>query len=37
MDVRALAAEAGGRSWVEDTDTGGARFVVELSASEVAP
>jgi signal transduction histidine kinase len=29
--VRSLATEMGGRTWVEDTDTGGARFVVELA------
>jgi signal transduction histidine kinase len=28
--VRSLATDMGGRTWVEDTDTGGARFVVEL-------
>ena len=31
--VRSLATEMGGRTWVEDTDTGGARFVVELASS----
>jgi signal transduction histidine kinase len=31
--VRSLATEMGGRAWVEDTDTGGARFVVELASS----
>ena len=30
--VRSLASEMGGRAWVEDTDTGGARFVVELAS-----
>ncbi len=30
--VRSLATEMGGRTWVEDTDTGGARFVVELAS-----
>ena len=31
--VRSLTSEMGGRAWVEDTDTGGARFVVELGSS----
>ena len=30
--VRSLAADMGGSTWVEDTDTGGARFVVELAS-----
>jgi signal transduction histidine kinase len=28
--VRSLASEMGGRAWIEDADTGGARFIVEL-------
>jgi signal transduction histidine kinase len=28
--VRSLATEMGGKTWIEDADTGGARFVVEL-------
>jgi signal transduction histidine kinase len=32
--VRSLATEMGGRTWVEDTDTGGARFVVELATGQ---
>jgi signal transduction histidine kinase len=28
--VRSLATDMGGQTWIEDTDTGGARFVVEL-------
>ena len=28
--VRSLATDMGGKTWIEDTDTGGARFVVEL-------
>jgi len=35
--VRSLATEMGGRTWVEDTDTGGARFVVELASSNGGP
>jgi signal transduction histidine kinase len=36
--VRSLATEMGGKTWIEDADTGGARFVVELdSGDEVAP
>ncbi|HEX6107299.1 MAG TPA: HAMP domain-containing sensor histidine kinase [Gemmatimonadales bacterium] len=31
--VRSLASEMSGRTWVEDTETGGARFVVELASS----
>ncbi|MGH7535086.1 MAG: sensor histidine kinase [Gemmatimonadales bacterium] len=32
--VHTLAADLGGRSWVEDSDTGGARFVVELDSGD---
>jgi len=32
--VHSLAADLGGRSWVEDSDTGGARFVVELDSGD---
>ncbi|MEO8030650.1 MAG: HAMP domain-containing sensor histidine kinase [Gemmatimonadota bacterium] len=32
--VRSLVAEMRGRTWVEDTGTGGGRFVVELPAAE---
>jgi signal transduction histidine kinase len=32
--VRSLAAEMGGRAWVEEADAGGARFVVELASGE---
>jgi signal transduction histidine kinase len=35
--VRSLATEMGGRTWVEDTDTGGARFVVELASGNGGP
>ena len=28
--VRSLATEMGGRAWIADTDTGGARIMVEL-------
>jgi signal transduction histidine kinase len=31
--VRSLATEMGGSAWVEETDTGGARFVVELDSA----
>jgi signal transduction histidine kinase len=34
--VRSLAEDMGGRTWIEDTEAGGARFVVEL-ASEANP
>ena len=30
--VRSLVTEMGGRTWIADSDTGGARFVVELTA-----
>jgi signal transduction histidine kinase len=32
--VRDLVARHGGRAWVESTDRGGARFVVELTATD---
>ena len=32
--VRSLASDMQGRTWIEDTDRGGARFVIELSAAE---
>jgi len=35
--VDELAALHGGKAWVEDSPTGGARFVVELPGAEVAP
>jgi len=31
--VRSLASDMGGNTWVEETDTGGARFVVELDSA----
>ena len=34
--VRALADEMNGKSWVEETETGGARFVVELPAARIS-
>jgi signal transduction histidine kinase len=30
--VRSLAGDMGGKTWIEETDTGGARFVVELDS-----
>jgi signal transduction histidine kinase len=30
--VHTLAADMGGRTWIEETDTGGARFIVELES-----
>jgi signal transduction histidine kinase len=32
--VRSLATDMGGKTWIEDTDTGGARFVVELASGD---
>ncbi len=32
--VRSLAGERGGKTWIEETDTGGARFVVELDSAD---
>jgi two-component system OmpR family sensor kinase len=32
--VRSLAADMGGRTWIEETDTGGARFVVDLKTAD---
>jgi signal transduction histidine kinase len=32
--VRSLAGEMGGKTWIEETDTGGARFVVELDSAD---
>jgi signal transduction histidine kinase len=32
--VRSLASEMGGRTWVEDAEAGGARFVVELDSGK---
>ena len=32
--VRSLASEMGGKTWVEDADAGGARFIVELDTGE---
>jgi signal transduction histidine kinase len=32
--VRSLAQDLEGRTWVEDTDTGGARFVIELATGD---
>jgi signal transduction histidine kinase len=32
--VRSLASEMGGQTWVEDADTGGARFIVEFETGE---
>jgi signal transduction histidine kinase len=32
--VRSLATDMQGRSWVEDADQGGARFVIELASGE---
>ncbi|MEO8450995.1 MAG: HAMP domain-containing sensor histidine kinase [Gemmatimonadota bacterium] len=32
--VRSLATDLGGKTWIEDTDTGGARVVVELASAE---
>lgn len=34
--VRSLATDMGGKTWIEDTDTGGARFVVELASGNGA-
>jgi signal transduction histidine kinase len=31
--VRSLATDLNGKTWIEDSDTGGARFVVELATS----
>ena len=31
--VRSLAGDLGGTPWVEETDTGGARFIVELDSA----
>jgi signal transduction histidine kinase len=31
--VRSLAGDMGGSTWVEETDTGGARFIVELDSA----
>jgi K+-sensing histidine kinase KdpD len=30
--VRSLVGDMDGKAWVEDTESGGARFVVELAA-----
>jgi signal transduction histidine kinase len=35
--VRSLATEMGGKTWIEDADTGGARFVVELATGDETP
>lgn len=35
--VRSLATEMGGKTWIEDADTGGARFVVELATGDEMP
>ena len=32
--VRSLASEMGGRTWIEDADAGGARFIVELDTGD---
>ena len=32
--VRSLASEMGGETWIEDADTGGSRFVVELDTGD---
>jgi signal transduction histidine kinase len=34
--VRSLASDLGGATWVEDTETGGSRFVVEFDSAEAA-
>jgi signal transduction histidine kinase len=34
--VRSLATDMGGKTWIEDADTGGARFIVELATAEEA-
>ncbi len=34
--VRSLATDMGGKTWIEDTDTGGARFIVELASGNGA-
>ena len=35
--VRSLAADMGGKTWIEDAATGGARFVVELATGDETP
>jgi len=35
--VRSLAEDLDGRTWIEETDTGGSRFVVELSTGKDGP
>jgi signal transduction histidine kinase len=32
--VRSLAQDQGGRTWIEETDTGGSRFIVELNTGK---